>query len=389
MKKLTEKRSKKRLHIPQPRLFSFILLTVVLASFALYYGNYILWICVFFLTSIFLIDIIYFILFSGGIKISQSISSNFIQCYSDVILTAKIKNSRFFTCKIIADNKQNIIEKNIADTVKIVSEQNKIGIKQISVQGIVVNSIFSLLSRTLPPTTQKQDDLVCSVFPYVRTLELPDEIGSDKSFSSVGLFAKKELYGEYVGNREYAAGDPIKLINFKKSAVVRKAIVREFHEDNSGATFNIFVDKYDQNNYEIIAESIIAIRNFYIEKGASTLLLHNFNGKHKNYFRTENEKLLYDLTALKPDNNSFDIAQKVKEINLPSAIIISEFDLKKQMDYLKLLPESSLLFLVAEAALHKADFENLVRSDERIRAVVLDESLLSEISKEQMQFDAV
>ncbi len=366
----------------------YLIAILILFLVCIYYGNYILWMIFVFGISLLLVDVGIFILALQKFKVVQSISSPIIERGEELALNLDINVSRkwrvlnnFIISYKFSGKKPTY--KKVRKNIIIKFQPQDVGKHTFSVDYIYIESYFSLFVRKYK-VSENPYSLECLVLPKLKKLDFEDRLVLNPNISASHLvFAKKE-YDDYIGNKEYTPGDPIKLINFKKSAVQQKTLVKEYATPTKGPAISIFVDKFSPNNYNTVAEVVYAVNNFYLECRNCVTILNFFDGKQITYTEDIQNRLPTDLANYIP-NIVQDFEYKPLNIttaNLPIAVIISEYNENADFSIFTLLQSNSIIFLSSSGTKHKNEIEKILqeKNDNYKTILLFDEKSLLEMN---------
>ncbi len=361
---------------PRAMLIPFLFFLFSLLLSCMYFGSYVLWMFFFFLCFILLTDLCSFLLINKKLEVKQSISTNLTECYSVVLLNLEFKNK----CSIIISYKENndIVYKFINQTsYSIPITQKKIGIQQIGLDYVFRKSIFGLFLLKKKVIAENPDQLKCFVVPILKNLKCDNSHFKDILASS-NTSNYNSPYDDFAGNKPYTPGDPLRLINYKKSASVKKTLVKDYKQEKSSVMYNIFIDEFNIDCLETVAEAILSINKFYESNGGNVLFLYFYDGYEGKYDEDTCVKLPSDIAKYnpKPDVklNFFDI----KTNTLPTVVIFSKHLKSFDLSLINNLPKSSMIFLIGEAIKNK----DILISSNLKNIIVADETMLSEINDE-------
>ncbi len=374
-------KSPKRAKISKPRamIFPFLIMLIITAIASLYYGSPILWTSFAIFTFVLLFDFFHFLFFSKKIVFSQSISTKLIECYGTVVLNVQIENLRGFTCIACFKKSDKIQFHLIENSCELKLVQYDIGVQNLGINYVYIKSIFGLFKSKKSFISENTNELTCFVIPIIRTLNTEVSLDRNIQSNSSQIPLYKNQYDDYIGNRNYVAGDPLKLINFKKSATIKKTVVKEYNLPEIGMMYNIFVHSYNKNNFRTIAESILATQEYYHLYGGEIMFLYFSSGYENKYDSDTILKLSSDIANIKENYENKISFSNIKTKELPTVVIISLYDPKKDYSFISELSPNSMIFLVSQAIQFKDKFIELVVNP---HIIIADETMLSGVNNE-------
>ncbi len=369
---------------PKKQIIPFALLLVVNLAASLYFGNYILWISFIFFTLIMLIDLAYLFIYIRKPVILQKINIRSTECYSKVYLNVTVEsNRRCYRCYSIKLNGKTNYYNFYENSFAIELLQDKIGEKQITVHSVYSKSVFGIFYRKQLVNDINNKALACLVVPIVRTLTLIDVFKNDINTVSLDTPLHKYELGDLVGNREYTPGDPLNLINYKKSATMNKAVVREHARTQPGFNYNIFLDYYTNDAREVVAEAALAVEEFYTNYGKEATHLYFYDGYEVSFIKDNNMSMPSELALHIGGDIIITEASKVIATGLPTVLILSKYRADADVSYINNLADFSMIFLVDEGVKYYEKIANTLKNNGSVNVIIADESMLCEIKNQE------
>ncbi len=368
---------------PRPSIFVFLPFLLIYFYSCLYFGNYIMWVFLFFLLSVFILDTLYFIFFSHKTEISQQLSANLIECYGTVFLKLKLINTSLMPCFVSYKLGKKYYYHYAKKESDIPIIQTKIGMQNICISQLYIKSLFGLYVYKKLIDVKKQTQLNCFVVPIVKKLKTDIKLINNVIINPADISIYKNEYEDFIGNRDYVAGDPIKLINFKKSATLKKTVVREYNQTKIGMIYNIFIDYFDEKQFETVVECALAVNDYYLSANAERILLYGFDGYENIYDADSVVKLPTDLANYKPNRENKILWSNIRTNKLPTIYILTYFDENIHIKTLIKLASNSTIILVAEAIKHKIIIENTIKGSGSRGIVIIDEKNLIDVNSNE------
>ncbi len=363
---------------PHNMVVPYVLLLCLLLFVCLYYGNYILWSSFVFLVALLLFDVVYFFVFVGKMTVSQYLLTHHTSCYSTVWLQVEVSSKKFTPsvarCECAGDTFYFHIEQRGCDIPVV---QQNIGLQQVVLTDMYTKSIFGIFMAHRRVELPPQNDITCFVVPIVKKLTPAVGFEQDITAGDTQHVAHVVHSDEFVGNREYLPGDPIKLINFKKSTALKKAVVKEYSRPDIDIVYNIFVDEFSQQHYVAVAECILAVNEYYILLGGDILRLHCFDGFENTCDAIGAAQLPAILARYRPDKSKKAVLSDIKDA-LPTAVILSRYSEHYDLQQLAQLPQFSIICLVADAVKYQKPLAAMLADTQDKQIIIIDESNITE-----------
>ncbi len=383
MNKKRDKRNKKQdIHnTPRTKVAPYTLLMVAILTAALYFGNYILWLFFFFLLFLLVIDIMHFIYATiRKPSVSQTLSTQNTECYSTVFLKVRVANAIADGFVICYGSDAETLYSDVAKKeFEISMVQNNIGLQHISIKKLFIKSIFGLFVIKQAINQQDKTELTCLIVPIIRTLKPKNSFVGDIKLSALNTSLYRNEFEDLVGNRAYIVGDPLNLINYKKSTAIKKAVVKEYDKTKSGFVYNIFVDYFPKESRVVVAEAVLASNDYFIALGGETLLLQGYDGYYNRYEKDNEMILAKELAVYNFKDSIIASPDELKNASLPTVVILSEHKQGEQLSFIQSLPDFSIVFLVAEAIKGKEEISNVLSQLGNKNIVMVDETMMSAI----------
>ncbi len=353
----------------------FVLLFAVVTTLALYTGNSILWLFVFFLVGVLIIDLLLFVFFYLRIETVQAVSTDVIPCYSEILLSVDVKRFGALQTTLCYREDNKLKYRSFFQDCHVKLPQKEVGKKIISAERIYLKSALGLFCLYKNIDKTYNNNLECLVVPITRRLNIESEKIKNQRIQKGSFELYKTGFNELVGNREYVQGDPLSLINYKKSVMRKKTIVKDYRLGVSESViYNIFVDSYDQKDLTAVAEGVLAVNNYYRGIGGQILILYITNGFKKIYDSDSFDTLSLDIAGYDYGEN---VNYRLDDIDteLPTALIISHHNDIINKNSLHRLPVGSMIYL----SIKNEKTQELLKKNIDSEIMTADAGMLSEI----------
>ncbi len=377
------KRVKGQVKKPRMYLYGYVVFLILFYLICIYYGSYILWSTYFLSVALLIVDCAYFYLIVKRVEVSQALSRNKVLREDTFYLNIEIEQkSDFFaptyvvSYKHVGEDKPTYLQ--IPAIFEIKFTAGKIGRHYYGADMVYVRSFFGLFQIAEDINHSRSENLSVVVLPKSKILTLePYIIEERESVKDVNVY-KPTNFDDFIGNRAYIPGDPLKLINFKKSAALKKTMVREFSAPLKGTSANILLDRYNFHSYDMAAEALLAVVTYYLDCNCEEVRITFFDGSNAVYTNQNINSLPMDLAlhTLITDEE-VDLLAANKD-DMPTGFIMSEYDAKRDISLLATLPEDSIIFLAYDAIKYKQKLEQIFSSTMGARIVIVDESYFTE-----------
>lgn len=343
---------------------------LVLLGFCLYFGFYILWASFYFLATICLIDLIIFVSSLKLLDIQQTFPTHILYRNQKIDIKINLEcNADFlkFTNYKAYYKNENDIFCEVSSTISLYPKE--VGSFYFGVEHVVLKSFFKIFVTQYKLSEDYKSQHICLVLPVQKHLSAP--VFSIRNLHDTGNNVNlKKGSDDFIGLRPYTSGDALNRVNYKKSSVLRKMLVNEFDDPNFSTSVNIIVENFSDENYSCIAESILAIYDYYLDTGADIVAVEN---SELLYSRNEHYDLSIDLAKKKIQSST--VPKTIENI---CAVIISEYDDERDFEFLGNLKSGSIILLISLGARHKETIIKKMR-DLRINQI----NVLTELDLEK------
>lgn len=357
-------------------LFKWVLTVLIFSGsfvYAMFQGGFVSWFLFYGIVLVFLCSCFIPFLSVLGLKAERTLSSTEVEAGDTIEVAIKLSKPRlvpFFYYELIDEVPKSILaekssamiffsfDKEIAFSYH--AQPSKRGIYAFNRTVIYANDLFGLfwVRRTVKVNT----DLL--VYPSYHFIENTENL---YAFSKLAKrFNKGNDEHSISGTRQYAPGDRLTRIDWKRSASINGLLTKEFEtEENDELSIIHFSPTLRSSHmdhwYEKSVEDVASLSATLIQKKAQlSLYVYNDNWKHIHVDEHSWKRALKVFALAQPIKKKRDLIPAVQEKNKGVFIIVTAFVTEQYLDLLKLFVQRKMdVYAVVSRDVTKEEMKEL------------------------------